>query len=340
MNRQKIIVIGASAGGVEALTKLVAGLPADLQAAIFVVLHISPEGTSVLPKILNRAGQLQALHPKHGQAIEQGRIYVAPPDFHLLVKPGYIHLARGPHENRHRPAIDPLFRTAAQAYGPRVIGVVLSGVLDDGTAGLLAVKMRGGVAVVQDPDDAYFSSMPRNAIENVEVNYILPVSEIPPVLVELVRQPLSDEGVNPVSGEMEIETDMAELEPGATHNHNRPGTPSAFACPECGGVLWEINDDNFLRFRCRVGHAYSSDSLLAEQSEALEDALWSALRALEESGTLADRMARRARENNQNLVAMRYEKRAKSVKQQAEIIRQVLLQGTSNIPEKSPSQEI
>lgn len=339
MNRHKIIVIGASAGGVEALTKLVASLPADLPAAIFVVLHVSPEGTSVLPRILNRAGPLQAMHPKHGQAIEPGRIYVAPPDFHLLVKRGYIHLARGPQENRHRPAIDPLFRTAARAYGPLVIGVVLSGSLDDGTAGLLAIKMRGGVAIVQDPDDAYFSGMPRSAIENVEVNYILPASEIAPVLEELASQSLSEEKVNPVSGDIEIESDMAELDPIAVHKDDRPGTPSGFGCPECGGALWEIKESDYLRFRCRVGHAYSIDSLLAEQSEALEDALWSALRALEESGALAHRMARRARENNQNLIATRYEERARSTQQQSEIIRQVLLKGMKNIQEKDLSPE-
>ena len=336
-----IIVVGASAGGVEALTKLVAGLPPDLPAALFVVLHISRQGTSVLPSILTRAGSLKAIHPTDGTPIQHGQIYVAPPERHLLVKRGYVHLARGPQENRHRPAIDPLFRTAARVYGPQVVGVILSGTLDDGTAGLVAVKMRGGVAVVQDPDEALFCGMPRSAIKNVEINYVLPVADIAAVLVRLAYEPIKEEGVNPVSSEMEIESDMAELEQSATHNDERPGTPSAFACPECGGVLWEIKEreSNLLRFRCRVGHAYTAESLLADQSEALDDALWSALRALKESAALARRMAQRARDRNQKVSAERYENQVQEAEQRAEVIRQVLLNGTTKGDEQAPPKE-
>src|SRR5688572_1864255 len=161
MSKRDIIVIGASAGGVEALKQLASQLPENFPAAVLMVLHVSPHGYSVLPNILNRAGPLKAMHPLEGQAIERGRIYVAPPDHHLLVKPGYITLARGPKENGHRPAVDPLFRSAARSYGQRVIGIVLSGVLDDGTAGLLAVKMRHGLAIVQHPEDALYSAMPK-----------------------------------------------------------------------------------------------------------------------------------------------------------------------------------
>lgn len=338
MVKYKIIVVGASAGGVEALSQLVAGLPPDLPAAVFVVLHISPGGTSTLPQILSRAGALEAIHPKDKEVIQRGRIYIAPPDHHLLVKPGHIHLARGPRENNHRPAIDPLFRTAARAYGSQVIGVVLSGVLDDGTAGLLAVKIRGGIAIVQDPNEALYSDMPRNAIENVEVDQILPVSEIAEVLVCLAQKPVTEE-VATVSSQMAMESDMAELEETALQSIERPGIPSGYSCPECGGVLWELNEGNLLRFRCRTGHAFSVETLLAEQSEALEESLWIALRALEESAALSQRLAERARQRNYELVATRYEEQVLSTKQRAEIVRQVLLNGLSRIDKKTTLDE-
>ncbi|MBR8835284.1 MAG: chemotaxis protein CheB [Stigonema ocellatum SAG 48.90 = DSM 106950] len=205
-----IIVVGASAGGVEALTYLVKNLPSDLNATIFIVLHVPSHGTSVLPRILDRAKTLPSSHGRNGEAIMKGRIYVAPPDYHLLVKFGYISLVKVPRENGHRPAIDPLFRSAAIAYGQRVVAVVLTGVLDDGTAGLKAVKIRGGVAVVQSPEDAMYSGMPRSAIENVDnIDHILHLKDIPSVLVNLANKPI-DEKQNPVSREMEIESQLME----------------------------------------------------------------------------------------------------------------------------------
>lgn len=333
-----IIVIGASAGGVEALTHLVRALPDDLPAAIFVVLHIPSQSTSVLPKILNRAiakqhkgaSSLKASHPKDNQAIQNGQIYVAPPDHHLLVKDGYIRLARGPRENGHRPAVDPLFRTAARIYGQRVVGIVLSGNLDDGTAGLAAVKQRGGLAIVQDPDQALYSGMPCSAIENVEVDYILGVSQIARQVVELADQPVKQEGTNVVSNDIEMEADMAELEVGAMNNPHRPGEPSPYGCPDCGGVLWEIGEGKLLRFRCRTGHAYSTGTLMASQSEALEEALWNALRALEEKAALALRLGTRARDRNQSFSATRFEEQAKAAHERATIVRNMLLRGEGN----------
>jgi two-component system chemotaxis response regulator CheB len=323
-----IIVVGASAGGVEALTYLVKHLPPDLNAAILIVLHVPAHGTSVLPRILERAGNLPVSHAKNGEEIRPGQIYVAPPDYHLLVKPGYILLTRGPRENSHRPAIDPLFRTAARAYGRRVVGVVLTGVLDDGTAGLKAVKMRDGVAVVQHPDDAMYSGMPRSAIANVDgINYILPLSEIPDALVVLANTPVSTEAEKPVSQEMEIESELAEINMTVLNNDERPGKPSPFACPDCGGTLWDLSEGDLLRFRCRTGHALSAETLLAKQSDALEDALWIALRALEEKSSLAHRMAGRMRDRNHDISAKRLEHQAHDAQQQAALIRDVLLKG-------------
>ena len=320
-----IIVIGASAGGVEALSRLVKALPTDLPAAIFVVLHVPAHGTSLMPNILNRYGTLRASHPEDGAPIQHGQIYVAPPNYHLLVKRGYVHVARGPRENGHRPAVDPLFRTAAQQYGRRVIGVVLSGNLDDGTAGLAAVKSRGGIAIVQNPDEALFSGMPRSAIENVDVDHILPLNAIAPFLVRLAQEQV-EEKADSVSAQMEIETDLVELDMAAHSKYERPGTPSGFACPDCGGALWELGD-GMLRFRCRTGHAFSGETLLAEQSEALETALWSGLRALEERAALAHRMFKGAHDRNQTRSAQRFAQQEQEAQQNATVIRRVLLKG-------------
>lgn len=322
-----IIVVGASAGGVEALGELVSQLPADLPAAVFIVLHIPAYGASVLPGILSRRGPLPAAHPADGEPIRHGRIYVAPPDHHLLVeKDGTVRLTRGPHENGHRPAVDTLFRSAARAYGPRVIGVVLTGTLDDGTAGLQAVKRRGGLAVVQDPEDALFASMPRAAIEGVRVDHVAPLAEIGPTLDRLAHQAAPAESKTPVTPDLEDEVKVAEFD----INHlegRREGKPSGYACPDCKGVLWEVEEDDLLRFRCRVGHAFSPESLLASQSDALEDALWTALRALEESAALAERLSERAGGRGHGLAADRFARQASDAHHRAATIREALLGG-------------
>ncbi|HEY3110490.1 MAG TPA: chemotaxis protein CheB, partial [Chloroflexota bacterium] len=323
--RYDVVVIGASAGGLEALTNLVAALPRGLPVALFVVVHITPTATSNLPAILCRHGPLAAKHPTDDEPIEPGTIYVAPPDHHLLVRPGRVRLARGPRENGHRPAVDPLFRSAALHYGPRVIGVVLSGNLDDGSAGLIAIKARGGLALVQDPGEASFPGMPRSAVDNVAVDACLPVAALAEEIARRARVPVAQGG--PVSDDMRIETDMAEIDAAAygdTSEH--PGTPSVYGCPECGGVLWEIQEGDLIRFCCRVGHAYSSDSLLAEQGDRLESALWAALRALEEERSLAERLAARARERGSG-AASRFEARARDAAARSDLIRSVLISG-------------
>lgn len=316
-----IIVIGASAGGVEALSELIGRLPADIPAALFVVLHVPTHGKSAMPKILSRSGPLLASHPKNGTAIAHGHVYVAPPNYHLLVKHDHIGLVRGPRENSHRPAIDPLFRSAARAYGRRVVGVVLSGLLDDGTAGLLAIKACGGVALVQDPDEALFTGMPSSAIENVAVDSVLPLSGLASELVRLAHESVSEEAFVPES--VEFETDIAQMDRKFAGD-NRPGTLSGFGCPECGGTLWELADGRLLRFRCRTGHAYSIDSLLAEQSNALEEALWTALRALEENAALARRLAERAQARNYTRTAERFELQVREAERRVEVVRHLL----------------
>ncbi len=332
MSRRDIIVIGASAGGVETLCQLVAGLPLDLPAAIFIVLHIPSHGKSVLPKILNRAiakqhGELSSLparHPQDGELIALGQIYVAPPDKHLLIKDNCIQLSRSARENSHRPAVDPLFRSAARTYGAKVVGVVLSGLLDDGTAGLAAIKQRGGIAIAQDPKEALYSGMPLSAIENVDVDYILKVADISNILINLASEPIV-ESTTPAPPLMEMEAQIAQFDLDTMQATQRPGTPSAFACPECSGVLWELHDGKLIRFRCRTGHAYSINSLLAEQDDALEVALWSALRALEEKAALTERMAIRAHTHSQKISAQRFQEQSQDNKKNATLVRQMLL---------------
>jgi two-component system, chemotaxis family, protein-glutamate methylesterase/glutaminase len=319
-----IIVIGTSAGGVEALTSLARELPADLPAALFVVLHIPAQNRSVLASILDRAGPLEAVQASDRAPVQHGRIYVASPDHHLIVERGHIRIVRGPRENRHRPAIDPLFRTAARAYGPRVVGVVLTGSLDDGTAGLLAIKERGGVTVVQDPSDALYPGMPRSALEHVEIDHCLLLRDLAPLLVRLAHQPAPDEQAYPVPHDMEMESLIVELDANTLQGEHRPGAPSALSCPECGGVLWELHDGKLTRFRCRVGHAFSLESMLIEQNEALDEALWIALKTLEEKAVLSRRIAEQARERQNELVAERFDARVKDIEQRATVIREVL----------------
>lgn len=321
MPHRDIIVIGASAGGVEALQELVAGLPGDLPAAMFVVLHMAAHSPGILADILDRAGPLPCAIPYDGEPVQRGRVYVARPDHHLLLKPELVRVVQGPKENRSRPAIDPLFRSASVAYGQRVIGVLLTGLLDDGTAGLYAIKQQGGLTVVQDPLDALFGDMPRNAIQKVAVDYVLGLADIPTILVRLTEEELDIEEYA-VPERLVLETEIAE---GVMENSASVGTPSVFSCPECGGVLQEIREGEPLRFRCQVGHAYTAKALADGQTDRLEDALWSALRMLEERAHLDRRIAEDARRRAINEIIGHFEARALEAERNAEVIREALM---------------
>jgi two-component system chemotaxis response regulator CheB len=326
-----IIVIGASAGGVQALCEVIERLPPGLPAAVFVVLHLSPHGRSLLPTILARSSCLPTSHPSDGEPIRPGRIYVAPPDRHLAIENSHIHLSRNASENGHRPAVDVLFRTAARSYGSRVVGVVLTGNLDDGTAGLAAIKRCGGVAVVQDPQDADYPGMPESAIANVKVDHVVPLPEIGPLLDHLLREPrpaaVADCDPNVEEEPDAMGTSKAEDTGGATW----AGEPSGLTCPECGGSLFEKPEEPLLHFRCRTGHAYSPESLLAKQSDGLEAALFAALRALEENAALARRLEKRSRQHDNLLACTRYEKRALDAEKHAKTLREILQKGGSDL---------
>ena len=322
-----IVVIGASAGGIEALRVLVGRLPVDFPASLFIVLHTSPEAPSMLANILERSGKLTAVTPCDGERIRPGTIYVAPPDRHLLIEPNVVRVTRGPKENRFRPAIDPLFRSAAQTYGPRVIGVILTGYLDDGTAGLWTVKQLGGTAVVQDPEDAIVPFMPLNAMTHVKVDYSLPLEEIAPLLVRLTTEAAEEEGVCQVAKEVEIEVNIAKEQQALEAGVLQLGEPSNYACPECHGVLLQMKEGSLFRFRCHTGHAYSVESLLTDITEKMDDALWNSIRAFEEGELFMRHMAQHMSQGDSSHSAETFLKRADETKRRANLIRQAATNG-------------
>ena len=331
MTGRDIVVIGASAGGVQSLRELVSGLPEGLPAAILVVVHSGVESPGLLPQLLERMGPLRSRHARTGDRLEHGTIYVAPPDRHMILQDGTIEVTRGPRENGFRPAVDPLFRTAAEVAGPRVVGVVLSGGLSDGTHGLLTIKRHGGIAIVQRAEEAFVPSMPLSAIQNVDVDHIVSASDMGPLIARLSREPVMG------SVRTSKKRDVAERGWHALHAKDLSGPPSAFRCPECGGALWELNDGDFLRYRCHVGHGFSADSLAAGQAVELETALWTALRTLEERAAFRRRLAKRARDNGLDTIADQYEEQVGDSERQAGIIRGVLTNDEDAAERASPA---
>ena len=318
-----IIVVGGSAGAVEVLKRIVDALPGDIGAAIFAVIHIPPTSPGRLPDILQRRAKVAVRWASDGEPIEHGRVYVAPADQHLVLEDGRVRLTRAPRENHSRPAIDPLFRSAAFAYGPRVIGVVLSGRLDDGTAGLWTVKERGGVAVVQDPQEAAHADMPRNALEYTQADHVVRSAQIAPLVARLSAEPLdADDRAAQPTRELELEVQIA-MEANALRNGVMTlGPTMPYTCPECHGVLMRVEDGGIPRFRCHTGHAFALDSLLSSVTETVEETLWSALRAVEETVMLL----REAAERSSGATAdPRFEEKAREALERAELIRRAVL---------------
>lgn len=325
-----IIVIGASAGGLKALSAIVSALPTDMDAVFFIVQHLAADKPSILPQILEDVGSLPTAHPTDKEKIQRGRIYIAPPDYHLLVNRGYMRVVRGPQENRFRPAIDALFRSAARAYGPRVVGVVLTGYLDDGTVGLQAIKKRAGVAIVQDPNEAEYPGMPKSVLRYVKVDYCIPLTEIPDILVRLANEPAADEEAYPIPKDIEFESNIAEQQMNTKEfleNVEQIGIRTPYTCPECNGSIWQIGNEYPFRFRCHVGHSFTSDVFLAEQTQNLENALWSAVRALEEKVTFSRQMAERMRNYNLHNAVKKYEDYAKQLDKEVSVVRELILNG-------------
>ncbi len=336
MPGRDVIVVGGSAGGLEALRELVGRLPADLPAAVLVTLHVAGGRRSRLPEILSRSGPLPAAHPRDGEPVEPGRISVAPPDRHLLILDGHLRLGSGPREHGFRPAVDPLFRSAAHAYRTRVVGMVLSGVLDDGTAGLLAIKRQGGLAVVQDPEEARYDSMPANAIHHVPVDHVGPVADIAGLLIEATRSPEEVRAMSSGDAEeldWEVAVSLSADQPPLAARPGPGWAPSALSCPDCHGVLWERRDGDLDRYRCRVGHGWSAQSLAQHQAEGLDGALWAVLKDVEEQVEFTRRLSEAATDHGHQYNAHYWTKQTKRAEQTAASIRQLLADRAVNQPQ-------
>jgi two-component system, chemotaxis family, protein-glutamate methylesterase/glutaminase len=286
-----IVVIGTSAGGLEALDSLVGQLPSDLPSTLFVVQHMAPENTGVA--LLQRLGKHRSFHcsiATNGEEFQTGRIYISPADHHLLVKKKHVLVTKGARENRYRPGIDPLFRSAASTHGPHVVGVLLTGVLDDGTAGLLAIKRCGGVTIVQDPKEAAYPEMPQSALNNLDVSHCAPISEIAVLLEKYARQPAGK--AREVPNAVRIEATIAERVLSDVAQVNGLGSQVPYNCPNCGGVLWEMTAAGLVRYRCHTGHSFTAKALLTSQTEKIEETLWVSLRMFEERKNLLNNLAK------------------------------------------------
>ncbi|MCU1307288.1 MAG: chemotaxis protein CheB [Acidobacteriaceae bacterium] len=325
MSKRDIVVIGASAGGVQALMRVVRALPSPFPASVFVVVHTSPTSPGMLDKVLNRVDGQRARYARDGMKIEGNTIYIAPPDQHMLVEDGAIRITSDPKQNRNRPAIDALFRSAASAYGNRVIGVVLTGYLDDGSSGLAMIKKAGGVAIVQDPDDAQVSEMPEQALQRADPDYCLALDEIPGVLERLVSEPSS----TPQRGVMENKRKIAQK------LSNRAAAPeenkelTGLTCPDCHGAIWEVREGRLVHFKCRIGHSYSPQSMVDAHSESLERAMWAALKNLEENIALTRRLVEHSRKRNREKAVEVYERRMHEKEKHA-LVLHALLDGKSD----------
>lgn len=346
--KRDIFVIGASAGGVQALESLVKALPPKLSAVVLVVLHRPPDYASMLSEILRRAGPLQVSDAIEGEVPRYGRIYTAATDRHLVIEHGILRLVRGPKENHSRPAIDPLFRSAAQEFGRRVVGIILSGTLFDGTSGLFAIKRQGGLTIVQDPNEASFPSMPESAIGNVAVDHILPVAEIAALLVHVAARNEVNAGDIVMNSEMQSEVTTAmsaegskiEMSNGPSEfdtlprvvEHDREqqlrgerhGRTSLYTCPECGGTLWQADDMGLLQFRCHVGHVYTGEGMAREQNETLERSLWMSVRLVKDKVLLLRQLARSADDRGDRDMARRLDESARKAEAHERALQNIL----------------
>ena len=312
MHTHDIVVIGASTGGIEALQELTSRLSPDLQAAIFVVAHISPHSSGLLADVLNLSSKIRAHLARDGEPIEYGKIYVAPPDHHLLLDPGSVRVVNGPKHNRYRPAIDLLFLSGARYFGGRVIGAVLTGFLEDGGSGLLAIKNAGGIALLQSIEDAEVVTMPRRVLQQVHPDYCVPAAEIGLLLNRLTTWPATANPVEDSGTESE-----SKLE--------NKGSCTGFTCPDCQAAIWEMNETGEIRYECRVGHSYSADGISEAQDEDVERSLWVALRALEQSAALEQHLSHLAADRKRNAAHKFFSAQAHARKQQAVVLREFLL---------------
>ncbi|GAB3892673.1 chemotaxis protein CheB [Larkinella knui] len=328
MAKRDIVVIGASAGGVTALKQLVATLPLNFTASVFIVQHVSPHSPSLLPQILTHSGSIKATHPKDGEIIQAGQIYVAPPDHHILIEDNQLVVKQGPKENRFRPSIDALFRSAAYTYGPRVIGIILTGMLNDGTSGMWSVKRLGGVTIIQQPEEALYPSMPDSVLEYVDVDYIVPIADMVDLLNRLTTEEIAGKPQLSVDEEkrMAAEITIAAEENAFDMGILKMGQLSPLACPECSGVLVSIKEGKLIRYRCHTGHAYTAAALLAEVTQNVEEALWKSVRGLEETILLLDQSAEQFAQAGNHKAAEEFSEKARETREKSRSLHEFIYQ--------------
>ena len=328
MVKRDIIVVGASAGGLSALRSFVSCLPADFKGSVFIVLHIPPYSDSGLASILSKAGHLKAIQPRDGEVIKPGMIYVAANDHHLLLENSKVIVKKGPKENRFRPSIDALFRSAAYVYGSRVIGIVLSGLLNDGTSGLWSIKRLGGVTIIQDPEDAEHPQMPQNVLEYVEVDYTLPVAQIGGLVVKLSGE--TTPKTKKISAKemklLELEVLIATRDDAFDLGIMNFGELTTFTCPDCHGALARLKEGKLIRFRCHTGHAYTASTLLAELSTSVEEMLWQGMRGMEEMNLLLQNIEKNLKELGHKKQAAIFKNKAEEAAHRARIIHDSIFQ--------------
>jgi two-component system chemotaxis response regulator CheB len=293
---EKIIVIGASAGGFTAVMKLVSAIPADLPSAVFVVIHLSNNSSAeIIREHLAKNTGYTCIIPADDEFISAGTLYIAPPQQHMIISDEHVKLIHGPHENRWRPSIDVLFRSAAANYDSRVIGIILSGMLYDGTSGMQAIKRSGGVCIVQEPEEAEYPEMPESVLNNVDVDYRVPLSDMRYILDDLLSQPPKSV---PIPEDVKLEAGITERMATNIDEMEKLGSHSNYTCPDCGGSLWLMKNDKIPRYRCHTGHVYTEKLLAEKQTEELEESLWVCVRMLEQRRNLLTTMASRGNGNN------------------------------------------
>lgn len=322
LQSRDIVVIGSSAGGIPALKEMVKSFNTDLNASVFIVQHLAADKMSYLPQILSSNGPLPALHPRDGEEIKKGVIYVAPPDHHMIIEGGHILIKKGPRENNFRPSVDALMRSAAYWYGSRVIAAVLTGYLSDGSSGLWSVQQFGGVTIVQSPEDSSYPDMPRNALEYVDAAYILPLKEIGPLVNQLTTEPvgpgLSENTLlkTRIRAEIEIAAQKNALSKGI----NKMGEKTELTCPECGGALTSIEEGANVRYRCHTGHGFSSSALWSGITELVETKLWQAMRSLEEGILFLEQAVTRCELSGNHADASRFQEKAEILKSRSKAL--------------------
>src|SRR5262245_31715750 len=323
MGTRDLLVIGGSAGGVEALVFLARNFPSDFPAAVVVTIHLPPQGGSVLDELLTSVGPLPAAFAAEHDRMRNGFIYIAPADRHLIVEGDFFTLGLGPRENSSRPAIDPMMRSAALCCGSRAIGVVLTGTLGDGASGLWAIDQCGGTTIVQDPDDAAFPDMPANALNRLRPDHIVKLSEMPQLLTRLVTQPAGK--TMPVPPSIGFEVAIARGGHAAIEQMDLVGKRSGFACPDCHGAMWEIDEGDLVRYRCHVGHTYTADLMALALDDNLRRALGSALRAMEERRSLAGNLQDQAERKGQSRLASSWAHRSREFQRELDVIRDAIM---------------